>query len=139
MVVGDLVPEPPPEVHHLELHAVSLPAVALQLGVDKLGERVPLQQHVGVGGAREDPHQLAAQWSQTIKVSNKDLVNLLIIHRQNFTTRISWISGSTKSRIWKYAFRQTCRQIDQTKTNPNPHPGQCSCFVMKFYFIFDLT
>ena len=35
-----------------------LPAVLLDLGVDVLHQGVPLHQHVGEGGAGEDPHHL---------------------------------------------------------------------------------
>ena len=35
-----------------------LSAVLLDLGVDVLHQRVPLHQHVGEGGAGENPHNL---------------------------------------------------------------------------------
>ena len=54
---------------HLELDAVFLPAVGLELGVDELHEHVPLHQHVREGGAREDPHHLRAQPGQPAQLT----------------------------------------------------------------------
>ena len=58
MLISHFIPHPPPHVHHLVLQPVLLPAVLLDLRVDVLHQGVPLHQHVGEGGAGEDPHNL---------------------------------------------------------------------------------
>ena len=58
MLIGHLIPDPPPHVHHLELQSMLLLAVVLDLGVHPLHQGVPLHQHVSEGGTSENSHHL---------------------------------------------------------------------------------
>ena len=58
MLIGHLIPDPPPHVHHLELQSMLLLAVVLDLGVHPLHQGVPLHQHVSEGGTGENSHHL---------------------------------------------------------------------------------
>ena len=58
-----------------------LPAVLLYLGIDPLHQSVPLHQHVGEGGAGEDPDHLGAGRRQVVQTARKDPINDLFVSR----------------------------------------------------------
>ena len=85
VLVSHLVPHPPPHVHHLVLQPVLLPAVLLDLRVDVLHQGVPLHQHVGEGGAGEDPHNLQDKFHLLLtgKLSNNFFFGCFIEKNRN--------------------------------------------------------
>ena len=90
VLVGHLVPHPPPDVHHLELQPVLLAAVLLDLRIDVLHQGVSLHQHVRKGGAGEDADDLGADRGQLLQAPREDAVHRLLVHDDDFPSLIAF-------------------------------------------------
>ena len=66
------------------------PAVLLDLGVDVLHQGVPLHQHVGEGGAGEDPHHLMNYFKNYNYKSNRNEKAFTVVREVRFEEK-NWI------------------------------------------------